>query len=195
MYAPQPAPPNVAVVRVGNTLVVPKAIPFVNAGMALPPSCVRCGARSTAPLRRAFLWHAPWVYLLIVLGLVPYAILALALRKRIDLIVPLCAAHRARRRNLILLGWLMALGGIAAVFAFGALELNMGVAALVCLVGIVGGGVIGVQASNPMTPVRIDDHAGTFKGCGEAFLAQLPSAWAGGLTPPAAAAPDPRPPP
>jgi hypothetical protein len=164
--------PAGGVVREGDRIIVPRVLGNW-AGAPLPPACVKCGRPSARPLSRSFYWHAPWVYLLILPGLLFYAIVALATRKRMDLQIPLCASHRSRRRNQILAAWLLAAAGVGAIFLFGALELDMGIGALVMIALILAGAIMGVLVSSPLRPVRIDDRCGVFKGCAEPFLRQV----------------------
>src|SRR5262245_13935624 len=109
-----------SVYRTGDRLVVSRLVDGANEGATLPPFCVKCGAPSASTLSKSFYWHQPWLYVFIFFGAVPYALLAMILRKRIDLKIPLCADHRRRRRNFILAAWLVALGGIAFPFVLGA---------------------------------------------------------------------------
>jgi len=75
----------------GNSFVVPR-------GGVLPSRCVKCANTSTEPsLKKTFSWHHPALYLLLLLGLFPYAIVASIIRKKIKLTVPLCGAHKAIR--------------------------------------------------------------------------------------------------
>jgi hypothetical protein len=171
---PQPTYPSPAVHRQGKLLFIPRITLGNPASAPLPPLCVKCGAPSTSLLKRNLYWHEPWVYVLILPGLLIYAIAAVAMRKQLEVNVPLCGAHRAGRRKAILAAWLIALGGIALTFVFGAAGWNMGVAALLAFVMVLTGGVVGSVVSSPIKPRRIDDYGGLFVGCGEDFLRHLP---------------------
>ena len=61
---------------------------------ALPKVCMRCGARATVTTRRKFAWHPRWVIALILIGLLPYVIVAIALTKRARVVIPLCDQHK-----------------------------------------------------------------------------------------------------
>jgi hypothetical protein len=61
----------------------------------LPNVCMVCGRPAKATLRKRFTWHPPWVIVTVLLGLLPYVVLALALTKRIAVDVPLCRRHRS----------------------------------------------------------------------------------------------------
>jgi hypothetical protein len=60
----------------------------------LPPVCMLCGAPAAVQKRKAFAWHPPWVLALILVGLLPFAIVAICLTKRMTVYAPLCHDHR-----------------------------------------------------------------------------------------------------
>jgi hypothetical protein len=88
-----PAPPGYAVPppRVeGAAVTIAKAY-------ALPPLCVKCG--TTADLRtrnQAFAWFPAWTYLLLFLGLLPMVLVQMAVTKRANLVLPICAPCNSR---------------------------------------------------------------------------------------------------
>src|SRR5437762_8797314 len=63
-------------------------------GYELPPVCMRCGAEATVCKAKRFTWYPPWVNLLILAGLIPYAVVVAILTKRLTVSVPLCGRHR-----------------------------------------------------------------------------------------------------
>jgi hypothetical protein len=142
--------------------------------------CIRCGARATGTVRRNFYWHEPWIWILILAGLVIYAIVAMVVRKRLDVQVPLCAEHRARRRNLILTAWGIVAGGIAVPIVLGVLDLNVGLGVVVTILAVLTGSILGSAVVNPIRPAEINDGGGTFRGAGAAFLRTLPDQWGPG---------------
>jgi len=64
-------------------------------GAQLPPFCVRCGDPPVMePLKRTYYWHHPALYLMIIFpGLLIYAIVALIVRKKMAVAIPICNAH------------------------------------------------------------------------------------------------------
>ena len=63
---------------------------------ALPHVCIKCAASDRIGWRaERFYYHPPWVYLFIVLNLLVFAIIALSVRKKADLRLPICAACAA----------------------------------------------------------------------------------------------------
>ena len=166
-----PAMPAAAY-RQGNRLVVPK-------GAALPSYCVKCGqAVSGEPFQKTFFWHNPWLFLLVLVNLLVYAIVAMIIRKRFDLAVPLCPEHRQRRRTLIIAAWVLGLGFIPGGILVGSLisDTNTAVALgfltsfLLLIAAFVAGGMSAV-----LRPREITDFSATFSGACEQFLALLPS--------------------
>jgi hypothetical protein len=76
--------------REGKVLVMRK-------GGDLPHRCIECNEPSAAPLRRYKLsWHSPWLYLLLLLALLLYAIVAAIVRKTAVVHVGLCELHQRR---------------------------------------------------------------------------------------------------
>src|SRR5947208_11856422 len=63
-------------------------------GYELPPVCMRCGAEATLYKRKRFSWYPPWLNVLILAGLLPYAIIVAIMTKRMNVHVPLCGRHR-----------------------------------------------------------------------------------------------------
>lgn len=67
-------------------------------GADLPPRCVKCNAPADiSPRRYIFHWHHPAIYLALLMGVLPYLILAIVLRKRSAHVLSLCAWHERRR--------------------------------------------------------------------------------------------------
>lgn len=81
----------------------------------MPMVCARCGAEATVTKSRKFAWHPQWVVLLILVGLLPYVLVALMLTKRMRVAVPFCDAHKNHWliRNVVVLGMLGALAPVA----------------------------------------------------------------------------------
>jgi NADH:ubiquinone oxidoreductase subunit 6 (subunit J) len=77
----------------------------------LPDVCMKCGAPATVWKPRSFAWHPPWIFVLILAGLLVYVIVALVLTKRKRLDIPLCDAHKAHWlwRQLVVVGGLLVL--------------------------------------------------------------------------------------
>lgn len=88
----------------------------------LPPVCMCCGARARFYPKKNFLWHPPWVICLLPFGLLPFAVVASILTKRMNVWAPMCNTHRnhwAWRTALMWIGLcvFVVLGFIALVLA------------------------------------------------------------------------------
>jgi len=83
----------------------------------LPEVCAQCGQPSTLTKDKTFRWHPQWLAVLIILGglgLIIYAILALAMTKTMRIRVPLCEEHRNHwlwRMIVIIGGFVILLAG------------------------------------------------------------------------------------
>jgi hypothetical protein len=111
---------------------------------------------------KTFRWHHPALYLVILAGVLIYAIVALIVRKSIKVSVPLCAQHAKRRSIAVTLAWVLPLAGIADIFVLNQLNVDGGVIALVTIVLILAGLVIWVVVANPIVPRFIDQSRGDF---------------------------------
>lgn len=158
--------------RQGNKLIVPKGAP-------LPRYCVKCGQSVTGePFKKSFYWHSPWIYLLILVNILVYAIVAMILRKRADVAVPICDDHRQRRRTLIVATWVLALGFIPGGIFAGTLihdtDTAVAVGFLVAFLLLIGAFVTGGMSAM-LRPREITETSATFSGACEPFLALLPT--------------------
>lgn len=138
---------------------------------AFPLRCVKCNApvQKQAMHERMFYWHTPWLYLLILLNILIYAIVAVVVRKKTRHDVALCRPHLRRRRIFIAIGW----SGLVAPFIGAALSPDIGV-----MVGLLLAFVLilsGIFGSRVITAGKIDGRHVRFTGCGKAFVDSLPS--------------------
>lgn len=139
----------------------------------LPLRCVKCNADAEQPVRpRTLYWHTPWLYLLILVSILIYIIVALIARKSISVSPGLCSEHRLLRRNVILGSWLAALAGIGLIS--GAIDQSSWPLALLGAAALVGAIVFGMLKGRIIHATRIDQNRIELKGFGEAFLASLP---------------------
>ncbi len=153
-------------VRQGDVAVFPVH------GSALPDRCVVCNAPAGGyRLRKTFYWHHPAIYLAILAGALIYVILAMVVRKSARVELGLCEAHRARRRNGLILAWSgMAVGlvGLLAGAAYGSGAMAIG--GFVVLVALP---IVGSLMARAAYPTRIDDRWVWLK-VGRPFLDGLP---------------------
>lgn len=145
---------------------------FVPQGHDLPPRCVKCNQPAVQPIKkRNFQWHTAWLYLIILLNILLYAIIALMVRRRVTLSPGLCQEHATKRRNRILIftipGLLMVVGGVVV-----AIWMDSGEPFAITLLGVLTlfGALI---AQRIVWPTEIDKTGTHLAGCGEPFLNSL----------------------
>ena len=66
----------------------------------LPDVCIKCGAPAEGyRLKRNLRWHPPAYYLVILINLILYAIVALIVAKKATIYVGVCQQHRSRTKR------------------------------------------------------------------------------------------------
>lgn len=144
-------------------------------GATLPDRCVKCnGEPEVKRLKTTLYWHTPALYLLIIFpGLLIYALVAIAVRKRAVVHIPMCARHRAYRRRLIATAWLAVLAAFACL-GYAAAE-RSGIAAIVGIVLILGGLILGFVGSQTLSAAHIDRKTARLTGACKEYVQALPS--------------------
>jgi hypothetical protein len=161
--------------REGRLLVMRKSaeLPFV---------CVKTNQPADGWLRRKLYWHHPAIYLVALVNLIIYAIVAVCVQKKADIRVGLCRDRIVRRRWAIAIGWLSALAGLGLCIAGCAgLDTPGGEMAWLILAGLaVGfvGAITGLVLSSVVSPAKITDEFVWLKGVHPDFLEPLPE-WPG----------------
>jgi hypothetical protein len=96
----------------GSILVVPR-------DSTLPARCVACGNIPTEPwVKITFSWHHPGYYCFLVSPII-YVVVALIVRRRIKLSVPLCKAHKSIRTKRLWIATILLVGCIPLPTIFG----------------------------------------------------------------------------
>jgi hypothetical protein len=107
-------------------------------------------------------------------GLLIYAIVAMVVRKSIELSVPLCDVHQSERKRYIIIGTILLLGCIpAGVIAETELHLFDGAGFIVGTLMFFAGCIF-LARINPIRPKKIDEFGAEFTGASEEFLKLLP---------------------
>jgi hypothetical protein len=138
-----------------------------------PDRCIKCNAPSVAPKRRCRLtWHSPWLYVLLFLAILLYAIVAAIVQKRAVVYVGLCERHQKR----VLWGRLIGWGGLALeVLLVGAsISTNNPVYSVVALFLLLPWLIASIVVNRLVLAQRIDERTIHLKGCGPEFLRSLP---------------------
>lgn len=168
-YAPPLAPlaavKGSQVQRDGDAVVV-------HSGSDLPPRCITCNAPVRGPVKEVRLyWHSPWLYLLILINILFYAIVGLIARRSVKVSPGLCEVHSAQRTRRILYFW--AAGGAACVAGAVLLFTEAGAASAVFFVLAVLVLVIGMLSTRKVYAKKITKEYARVGGCKEPFLASL----------------------
>lgn len=148
-----------------------------SSGAPFPDRCVRCNAPANGyRLKRQLFWHPPSYYLLILIGLLIYAIVVLCIRHKAVLHVGLCEQHRVRRKWGIAGCWIGAVGGLGLIIAgaVGDTGFLIWPGILIFLAGVIYGIITGVRVS----PVKMTKETVWLRGVNKDFLAELPE-WPG----------------
>ena len=151
----------------------------------LPNICVKTGMPATRYISRKFSWHTPLAFLGLLVNILVYIVLALILRKQMDVQIPVSEEFfRRRQRNL----WVFGLLSVASVVAFvGGIvyaanlpRRPMPVESWTSVTLILGGLlsffvfiIIHNKALTILRPKKIDDHFGWYKGACPQFLAAV----------------------
>jgi hypothetical protein len=145
--------------------------------MALPDRCVKCNAPANGyRLKRNLYWHSWVIYLLVLINLLVYLLVALFVRKRAVIHVGVCEAHRKHRYWTILGSWIGVLAGLGV--------LGAGIAKdsvnLILMGGIifVASALFGAVRAALVSPAKIDREFVWVKGVNRAYLDELPE-WGG----------------
>jgi uncharacterized membrane protein HdeD (DUF308 family) len=160
----------------GPTLIVRK-------GATLPQRCLLCNEPAERYVKKRFRWHSPWMYLLLLAGLLVYFFTAIFVTRQMLLRLPLCARHARRHRNGT---WLQIFGLIGIALGFLVLVLfNTGehtgrldptaALALMVLVSLLVM-IVGSFMTATIKVKRITPTHGHFSA-GVAFLASCPDHW------------------
>lgn len=139
----------------------------------LPDRCIKCNAPALPPYKKQKLyWHHPALYLLFLLNIIVYLVIALLIRKTAELHVGLCEEHRKQ----LLRGRVIGYGGFVLVLALTfvsivehstPLGIATGCLALVWIIAT-------IAVNRLLTPQKIDKDYVRIKGCGPLFLDSLP---------------------
>jgi hypothetical protein len=161
------------ILRQDSQLIIPQ--PPAGQPAILPPQCIKCGAPADGkPVEKIIYWHSPVLYLLILAGLLIYAIVAMVVRKGIKVRMPLCARHAQRRSTAVTLAWVLPLAGLADAIILPQFNVDGGVVALITITLLFTGLILWGVVGTPIRPKSIDQYRGVFTGFCPTFLQQFP---------------------
>jgi hypothetical protein len=150
----------------------------------LPNVCMQCGADADVEKRKKFSWYPPWVVIIMVAALLPGAIVAMILTKRMTVDVPLCNEHKNHwlwrtAATWIGLGICGLLGLIVFIFLVNQRPRSQGeqLAGFLCLgvvvVGLVWLIVVAILHHTSIHPVEITDRDITLTNVSSGFIDAL----------------------
>jgi hypothetical protein len=141
-----------------------------------PNRCVKCNAPANFRLKRTLYWVHPAYLLLILCNLIVLIIVYLIVRKKAEVEIGLCEAHRAKRKYGIATIWSSVAVGLL-VLCYGAVN-NSGWGILIGVVIMLAGAITGGVMARLLTPTKIDKEYVWLAGAHRDFLADLPE-WHG----------------
>ena len=150
---------------------------------SFPTRCLKCNApvEPERMKRKTMYWQHPAWYATLLLGVWVGVIILICVRTKTSVTFGLCAEHRTKRRNLVLIGWGIALSGLGLfVLAFMLTASDASQHSPLVPVAWLGGVVLvfasliwAVFATATISIRRIDGNRVWFGGAGKAFLSSL----------------------
>lgn len=172
--APQPVQPPAVDAATGAAIWRHGPLLVIGPDQVLPMRCVKCNEPDATPFRRTLVWCPPWAYLLLIVGLIPFVLIALVVQKKLTGVFALCELHRRRRRRAIAIGWLGALAGVAIILAGAATRDGAGLGVLLGIATIFLTAIYGLFASRTVWPRRIRQGRAWVNGVCPQYLDDLP---------------------
>jgi hypothetical protein len=142
----------------------------------MPHRCIKCNEPADEPTKkRRVYWHHWALYLLILINILIYAIVALVVRKKALVSAGLCAEHKKRRRIALTFGWTGSIAGLLLLSnGFGSGSPTAGAKMLFGILAILVSIIVGMIFARVVYAKKIDKSYVRLKGCGVAFLDSLP---------------------
>lgn len=139
-------------------------------GAALPDRCVKCNEDCDPPKKPVRVqWHHWAVYLLLLIAVPVYVVVALLVRKRGEVPAGLCEKHLTRRRTGLILLWVGFFAGLVVMLtANGGAGIFVGLAILLLSL------IIGPRMARIVWASHISPEYLRIKGCSREFLESLP---------------------
>jgi hypothetical protein len=159
-----------------NTIWRSNALLVMTKQAALPDRCVKCNAPTAERLKRKLQWHPPALYLLILISILVYAIVAMVVRKTATVHIGLCDEHReSRKLSMIITVFLVV---VAVLSAIAGVQFETPGLVLVGLGFVLAAAIYGTISLRVVAPTKIDDHFVWIKGVDADFLQAFPE-WNG----------------
>jgi hypothetical protein len=159
-----------------NTVWRSKALLVMTKPAALPDRCIKCNAPTAERLKRKLQWHPPALYLLILISILVYAIVAMVVRKTATVHVGLCNEHReSRKLSMIITVFLVV---VAVLSAIAGVQFETPGLVLAAVAFVLGAAIYGSISLRVVVPTKIDEHFVWIKGVNTSYLQEFPE-WNG----------------
>ena len=162
-----------------NTVWRNNALLVMTKDASLPNRCIKCNAPSSELLKRKLQWHHPALYLLIVLSILVYFVVALVVRKTATVNVGLCQEHRESRRLSMIITVLLAF--VAMLSCIAGLHFEIPILVLASIGLVLASAIYGTITIRVVAPTKIDEHYVWIKGVDGSYLQEFPE-WRGART-------------
>ncbi len=156
----------------GNSIWRKNSVLIMTRQALLPDRCIKCNEPSDRKLKRNLSWHHPALYLVVLAGVLFYAILALILRKSATIEIGLCENHSALRKRDMVITWALGLLSVGSFFL--AIQFEDLTFAGIGVLLILATAVYGIVRVRVVTPTKIDENLIWLKGFNRDYLADLP---------------------
>ena len=146
----------------------------------LPDRCIACnepaeGRRWT----QKFYWHSPVFYLLIIVNILIYVLVAVIVRKSAQLSLGICERHQRQRTTALIVGWTtFALAILGFVIATQLRDATVAVAIIASLALFFVGILYAIFRRQLVSPKRIDKNFVWLKGVNLDYVVEYPE-WPG----------------
>lgn len=162
--------------RKGSTLVIDKRYP-------LPPRCIFSGQPAVDYVEVTLSWHPPWWSVFILLGALPYVLIAAAISEKAQLRLGLSREWAEFRTSLMI--WFGVISGCCALGLAGGIAAAAGIEEplgpslgvpliILSVLTFLGTSIYAVVRMQTVHPVEIDEHYAHVSGVSEEFLRDLP---------------------
>jgi hypothetical protein len=177
-YAVQSLQPPLLAEQTGQIFQKGKLL-IVHNMATFPDRCVKSNEPTTERLKRKLSWHHPLIFLLLLVNLLIYVLVAMIVRKTAVLQIPLAARYKAARIRWMLIAWSMALLSLA-LFVVGLATTDQVADALSAFLllqfplAIIAALFIGLFGCRVIYARKIDDQYVWIGGTGEEFRRSFP---------------------
>ena len=155
-----------------NTVWRSDALLVMTKQASLPDRCVKCNAPTTTHLRRKLQWHHPALYLVILVSILVYWIVAMVVRKTATVNLGLCKEHFESRKLSMIITVLLAF--VAFLTCTAGVQFESPLLFIVGFGLVVAAVVYGSITIRVVTPTKIDEHFVWIKGVDPSYLQEFP---------------------